>query len=746
MSCAVSRDDLWEWLHGDPDDAEARRIADHVASCGTCAESVAGMRSLLGDLHDLPAAAPPAPPLPDAIGDYRIIRKIGEGAMGLVFEAEQRTPRRRVALKVVRGGVVDDFRARLFRREMQTLARLNHPSIAAIYDAGVTPDGQTYFAMELVSGIPLSAYVNGEHPGGSRPPLPLRARIELFHRICAALNYAHQRGVIHRDLKPANILIDDDGNPKVLDFGLARASESEGPEASMVSEAGRLLGTPAYMSPEQTRAEPDAIDVRSDVYTLGVILYELVTGTFPYDVMKPTLLDVVREICETSPRPAHALASQVPLDVSTIAGKALEKDPARRYQTVAELEDDVHRYLNRYPIQARPPSLAYRVSRYVSRHKLPVALLSTIFVGALAAAVVFGVLYDRAQREADKFERINEILTGMMQSSDVWEQGDKDTKVTDVLDRIASEIQRELGDRPRVAAALQYTLGRTYWRLGRQEQAADQLRSAYEMNLRELGGGHLDTVRALNDLGEVTVERGDLEAAEPLLREALQRRRERLPQGHPLIGETLNSLGVVRKMRGALDEAEQLYREALPIRQAAADATVARGARRKDQADAHDALAQTRNNLGALYRTRAGQTDDPDLRRELLERAEGHYQAALQLRLAWLGRAHPEVAKMHNNYGKLLVSLGRLDEAGPHLRDALDILEEGLGRQHQYTARAMYNLADLLARGPDGRGEAESLCVAALAVQQKLLEPDHAHTADSRALLATLRDTPGGSP
>jgi serine/threonine protein kinase len=306
------------------------------------------------------------------LGDYRIIRLLGQGGMGVVYEAEQQNPKRRVALKVVRGGsFVDETTLRMFQREIHTLAHLQHPGIASIYESGRTDDGQHFFAMELVAGPTLAEWLTKrEHDqGGSSTEIKLR--LALFRKICEAVVYAHNRGVTHRDLKPANILVVDDSadalnsgtstvpDIKILDFGLARITDSDLSATSIVTDVGTIAGTLPYMSPEQTRGNPDEVDIRTDVYSLGVILYEMLTGQLPYELGRAALHEIARVICEEPPRSlsdSWAGGRKPDTDIETIVRKTLEKGPSRRYQSVLALVEDVDRYLSGQPILARPPS------------------------------------------------------------------------------------------------------------------------------------------------------------------------------------------------------------------------------------------------------------------------------------------------------------------------------------------------------------------------------------------------------
>jgi WD40 repeat protein/predicted Ser/Thr protein kinase len=362
------------------------------------------LRRTPGPTRLAPGSGPSVPGklrLPDRIGRYRVLRVLGEGGMGAVYEAEQDSPQRPVALKVIRPGLLAPALLKRFAQEVEILGRLHHPGIAQIYEAGVAEDGQPFFAMEFIRGLPLDEYAR-------RQALPLRERLELLARVCDAVQHAHDQGVIHRDLKPANILVQESGQPKVLDFGVARATDADLLTGAGLTRTGDLLGTPDYMSPEQVAADPAAIDHRADVYALGVILFELLAHRLPYQLEGRPLAEVARLILEEEPPWLGSVNPELRGDVETIVAKALAKDPARRYPSAADLAADLRRWLAQEPIQARPPSALYQLRQFARRHKAlvggVVATVAALVLG-LVGTILFAVGEARQRRQADEKTR-----------------------------------------------------------------------------------------------------------------------------------------------------------------------------------------------------------------------------------------------------------------------------------------------------------------------------------------------------
>jgi serine/threonine protein kinase len=694
---------------------------------------------------------------PEAIGPYRILGILGEGGMGTVYEAEQQQPRRRVALKVIRGGsYVDDRRVTMFRREIETLARLDHPNIGAIYDAGRTEDGQHFFAMELVRGRTLDAWL-----GARRGPVDaqeVRLRLRLIVSICRAVHYAHQRGVIHRDLKPSNIVVPDREGPgaeselpavKVLDFGLARITDSDIAAPTLVTEIGTIRGTIPYMSPEQTRGNPGAVDVRSDVYALGIILYEALTGVRPYETESSSLLDAIRIVCEQPPAPLRRAwkGPRAPdADLQTIVGKALEKEPDRRYASAAALAEDLQLYLDSRPILARAPSAAYQLRKFARRNRVLVAGIAATFLAlvvGVAASTTFAVR-EAAQRRAAESARhdlqeVADFQRGMLAGVDARGMGSAlgrdlrsrleksrrgrgatDAEVaaalggldealagvnlTDtalglldesVLARALEAARTRFAGQPLVAAELLRSIGATYHRLGLFDRAEEPLLSARTTCERLLGPHAATTLDVVQELGTLYLHQGRLAEAEPLLSAVLESRRRTLPPDDDRVLSAMNDLALLYGDAERLEESEALFAEAVKAQVV-----------RHGEEDPYS-LTLLHNYAWTLIRL--GKHD----------LAESAATRALAGRRKHLGDEHPETTESINNLAVLYRRMGRFEEAERLYLEDYETSRRLLGDEHPDLLVTMTNLGRLYTVQGKYR-EAEALLSRAVATSRKV--------------------------
>ena len=703
MTCSVSEERLWSWL-----DRQAPELESHLRTCSTCRLLVEQYRA--GITAVAAGSTPRRPSLPQRIGSYEIVGLLGEGAQGLVCEAKQQTLGRPVALKVVKSGhFVGEQDVRLFQREIQTLARLKHPCIAAIYEAGSTEQGHHFFAMELVRGAPLTAYV-------ARRELPQNQRLELFRRICEGIHYAHQRGVIHRDMKPGHVLVEADGSPKILDFGLARMIDPQDRDGTVSTRVGGIQGTLPYMSPEQVRGRPDEIDVRTDVYSLGVILYELLTGRLPYDVSSTTPHGAIEVICEQTPQRPGTIDRSIRGDVETIVLKALEKEPARRYQSALALAEDVSRYLAGQPILARPTSTVYQLRKLVARHKLASALAATLFVLMPVTAIWVSVLYAQARAETRKATLISTVLQDIWVLSNPMSAEGRPVDIHQILDEAAKRIETDLKIYPEVEAAQRTAIGNTYLGLGQYDKASRHLWRAMGIRQRIYGEkhpDHPDIATSEHNLAALLFAKGDYDGAKRRYYEALSMRRRLFGPEHPQIAGTLNGLAMLLQAEGDYDAAEDFYQEALAMN-------------RKLLGAEHPAVATTLNNMATLFRDK-GDYDS----------AEALFAEALVMRRKLLGEQHLQVATTLDDLAKLHHARGQYDQAEQEYGTALDMRRTLPGGQHPYVAVSLNNLGRLLEDRQDFAG-AESHYREALALRRDLLGDAHPATLASVNRLAAL--------
>ena len=644
------------------------------------------------------------------IASYEILDSLGEGGMGVVYLARQDHPPRRVALKLLRPGLATQAMLRRFEHEAEVLGRLQHPGIAQIMEAGTAETGygpQPFFAMELVEGRRLTDYAEAHR-------LNVRQRLELLDKVCEAVQHAHQKGVIHRDLKPANILVQDDGQPKVLDFGVARVAGTDLQSASLHTEPGQLLGTSPYMSPEQVAGNPRDLDTRSDVYALAVVGYELLTGRLPCGLDSKPLTEAVRAIAEDTPARLGSINRVFRGDLETIFRKALDKDKNRRYSSVSAFSADLRRYLRNEPITARTPSTLYVLGKFARRNKgltLGMALALLILVAGVIAVGAYAVAAKRSEADArraesgaktqhaladqarEESEAVTGFLENMLEKANPKQIGPA-VRVKEVLDRASETIGTRFADRPLVEARLHEVIGRTYRELSDYPLAESHLLRALELRRRHLGNEHADVAKSLNDWGVLLKLTGDYEGAETRLREALAMQYRLLGPEHEDVAMTLYHLTSVMLAKGDYAGAEITCRQTLDIA-------------RKLYGEEHANVAACLHDLAMALSGRGNNAE-----------AEEFFRQALAMRRKLLGEDHVAVALTLSGLGLLLEGKGDYTGAEPLLREALDIQRKRSGPGHPAVARSLTELGRLLEKKGD-RAEADQLLREAAAIDRE---------------------------
>ena len=660
--------------------------------------------------------------VPVAIGSYRLLQKLGEGGMGEVYEAEQQSPvRRRVALKIIKWGMDTREVVARFESERQALALMDHPNIARVFEAGATEQGRPYFVMECVKGIPITDYCD-------RHRLDTPDRLRLFVPVCDAIQHAHQKGIIHRDIKPSNILVtvqDGSAVPKIIDFGVAKATSQRLTEHTVFTRLGQWIGTPEYMSPEQADLDGVDVDTRTDVYSLGVVLYELLAGAQPFDstaLREAGFDEMRRHIREVEPpRPSTRVTSlgpgsdvaaerrrtdlpglvrQLRGDLDWITMRALDKDRTRRYSSPSELAADIGRHLRNEPVQASPPSVVYRARKFMRRHRLGVAATATVLLALLAGIVGTSIGLVRAQREAETARQVMRLLRGMFWTMGPGTPVTHTGSVRDLLQYGSERIDNDLRDKPLVEAELKSILGEVYMALGEYDRADMLLARALALRLQELGPDHRAVADSLNALGALRLSTGEFEDAVVLFERALSTFEGTIGVDNVTVANVFVNLGAARWRLGDYAAAVELCERAIGVLERkdgdgqlnlasalSVKANVYRELMRTEEALALDerCLAIREASLGPDHTAVGWAVFVVGLDHFFLNdtrQARADAERALAIQRAALGPDSHAASMALQLLGEIERAEGKLEQAREILEEALAIRERALGMEH----------------------------------------------------------------
>jgi len=657
-------------------------------------------------------------------GPYHVKQVLGEGGMGVVYLAERKDLDSLVAIKILRDAWLSPARRERFAAEQRTLAQLNHPSIARLYDADVLSDGTPCFVMEYVDGLPITDYC--EQRGST-----MEERLKLFRAVCEAVQYAHQHAVIHRDLKPSNILAKPDGTVRLLDFGIAKQLDDGALGQAAVDQTmtGLRLMTPAYAAPEQVRGEQ--VGIHTDVYSLGVILYQLLTGKLPFDLSNRTPAEAETMITQQSPEKPSSVRQHLPAvpehsrvsktswgDLDVLCLTAMHKDPQRRYRSAEALIRDVDHYLDGEPLEARPDSLTYRLGKFIRRNQRAVAATAMVCALLVGLVVFFTVRLARARNaalaEAARTQRVQHFMTDLFQGGDEAAGPADSLRVVTLLDRGVQDA-RSLSAVPEVQAELYQNLGGIYQKLGKFDQSDSLLNAALEERKKNFGSDSPQVAETLVALGLLRADQSKLDEAELLVREGLAMGRRHLAPDHPLVAKATFAVGKVLEDRGSYDQAIQILDQAVEMQSRSGAATADLAASLSELANSHfyaghyDTSESLNQRILQLQRQLYGEhhplVADTLINLGSIEFQRGHYaqderymRQALDIVEAWYGKDHPETADTMTILGQSLTYQQRFDEAAALLRESLAIQEKVYGPVHPRVAFALNELGNVAVR------------------------------------------------
>jgi serine/threonine protein kinase/tetratricopeptide (TPR) repeat protein len=669
---------------------------------------------------------------------YEIVRELDRGAQGVVYLGRQLRTKRAVALKMILQSAFATDRQRIrFEREVELVASLKHPGIVTVFDSGVAPDGRLFTAMEYIDGVPLNDYRRIDE-AGQRHELTRRERVELFLRVCDAVIAAHQRGIIHRDLKPLNILVDANGDPHVLDFGLAKVvgPEAMNESAMYATAAGEFMGTFAYASPEQVSGDPDLVDTRTDVYALGIILFDLLLSERPYE-LGGNVHEMIKGILEAKPRTPRSIDPDFDQDLETILLMTLAKEPQRRYQSVRDLADDLHRWLNGEPILARRDDTMYVLGKFIQRHRLGVGLAAGFVLLLIGVAITMSILYANVTLANQRLAGTLGMASNVIASADPEnvQRGSTATTAVDMLLAWSDVVQADLGDDPDISSRIYNDLGESFIGFDRYDLAQRHLEQAYFALGEQDLATSLEAARALRNLGRIAYKQGRWDSAGDFFQQSLDIRRQLLAAPHPDIAEALQLLGSTYRQLGRPEDAERTMRESLNMHDRLMDTATP-----EQRAQYEAAQGSVLNGLGLL------------LSRSRPREAIAFYTQSIELVDDEAGEADWRLGRLKHNIGMCHYRLGNLAEAGEYIESSLQIKEAGLRRLRAESKSTQDTDAGnrlQIATGKqalanvhfqmDQYDQAEALTTEAIGIRTDVLDPTHYQLSDSRELLARIK-------